>query len=74
MRKRVNPISKPSTKKQIRKDNPMSNFPKDRLESQQAYDDDLVGDLKRLNKGLQKIEDSLDEIHERRMEDKYESR
>ena len=52
----------------------MSNFPKDRLESQQAYDDDLVGDLKRLNKGLQKIEDSLDEIHERRMEDKYESR
>lgn len=46
-------------------------FDKNKLESNQVYDDDLVGGLKKLNKRLDRIEKALDEYHERRLEEKY---
>lgn len=52
----------------------MSTFPKESLESNQVYDDSLVGDLKQMNKGLERMENALDEYHEKHLEEKYEEK
>lgn len=45
-------------------------FDKDKLESQQVYDDDL----KEIVKGLQRIEDKIDDIYEKMRDDKCDQK